>query len=102
MRTTWAAPALSFSVKLRPRRTGIWNTLIIKNAYWLRDPRTLVGYPQWAQNERFDIDAKVDASDAKTFSSLSPQEKYQMPQEVLTERFGLKAHTGRGNFLDMP
>lgn len=56
----------------------------------------LVGEPDWAKSERYDIDAKVDPSFAEQTRSLGdPEDRLraqQMLQQLLTDYFKLNVH----------
>jgi uncharacterized protein (TIGR03435 family) len=72
---------------------------IVSIAYALGyDPRTKVGFPSWAMDERYDIVAKVDEADIGKFSKLSKDDKGKLLQQVLVERTGLKFHTEAREF----
>ena len=51
-----------------------------------------IGIPNWAKTEKFDIEAKVDSSDAAAFKKMPFSQRQQMVQVMLTERFQLKTH----------
>lgn len=57
----------------------------------LHDERVFGG-PNWIDSTNFDIEAKVNASDLNAYSKLKRPEYGLMLQQVLTERFDLKAH----------
>jgi uncharacterized protein (TIGR03435 family) len=52
----------------------------------------LVGAPGWVNNNRCDIQAKVTADDAPALRKLSREQRFEMFQPVLQERFQLKFH----------
>jgi uncharacterized protein (TIGR03435 family) len=65
--------------------------LILRQAFGVEDDR-LVGIPGWADNKRYDIQAKVTADDAPALKKISREQRFAMLQPVLQERFQLKFH----------
>lgn len=63
--------------------------MLIRNAYELQASQ-LVGLPDWAASERFDITAKADHDIAPT--NQKPNLHQLMLQSLLEERFSLKVH----------
>jgi uncharacterized protein (TIGR03435 family) len=92
-----------------PSWIGIRNTLdgvegqlatipsLVQRAYGLRSADQVAGSPEWAKNERFDIQAKMSDSDIAVMQKLSPAEakarRELMVQALLAERFKLKVHS---------
>jgi uncharacterized protein (TIGR03435 family) len=68
--------------------------LILRQAFGVEDDR-LVGVPGWANNKRYDIQAKVTADGAPALRKLSREQRFAMLQPVLQERFQLKFHRER-------
>lgn len=68
---------------------------LLRIAYGVQDPQ-LVGGPDWINSEKFDVDAKVDASLVEQLAKLSQQEagleRGHMLQALLTDRFKLSLH----------
>jgi uncharacterized protein (TIGR03435 family) len=60
-------------------------------AYNLKDDQ-LFGIPKWANELRFDMRAKVLDADPNLLQHLSNDQKRQIEQTILTERFGLTFH----------
>jgi uncharacterized protein (TIGR03435 family) len=52
------------------------------------------GLPAWADSTDWDIEAKVTDLEGQTLKNLSRQQRGQMLQQILKERFGLVVHTG--------
>jgi len=52
----------------------------------------MIGMPKWADNDRWDIRAKISAEDMKAFGKLTFDQRLQMFQQVLEQRFALKTH----------
>lgn len=72
--------ATDFSVKM-----------LVLFAYDLKDDQ-LFGLPKWANDLRFDIKAKVLDADPSILQHLSNDQRRQIEQTILTERFGLAFH----------
>jgi uncharacterized protein (TIGR03435 family) len=64
-------------------------TVIIRNAFDLQPPQ-LVGLPDWASSERFDIAAKAEQDFPRT--GEKPSRAQLMVQSLLEERFKLVSH----------
>jgi len=65
---------------------------LIRFAYELNFDGQMIGMPSRAASERYDIDARVAAEDVERFRKLTPVERDDMMQSILTERFKLSAH----------
>jgi uncharacterized protein (TIGR03435 family) len=69
--------------------------LLIRFAYGPIDDNRIVGGEDWLSSERFDIEAKVDSSEADELQKLNPAQlriaRQQMLQALLSERFKLVA-----------
>ena len=93
--------------------TGIINTpngidaeyvtlpFLIRFAYgWMKFPLDdqVIGAPDWAKSQQYNILAKMSDEDAAAYQKLSPEEQRKrtelMLQALLAERFKLKIHTG--------
>jgi bla regulator protein BlaR1 len=48
--------------------------------------------PKWAQEEHFDIEAKMSGADKKTDAEMTREQRSGMLQALLVDRFQLKAH----------
>jgi uncharacterized protein (TIGR03435 family) len=67
---------------------GITLKQLIFDAYEMR----AIGGPGWWEDTRFDIQAKVADSDIAALQTLSYHQRAAMVQQILTDRFKLKAH----------
>src|ERR1700733_8671919 len=60
----------------------------------------VVGGPSWIDNNRYDVDARIDESLVGSFEKLSHEERKEqmslMMQSLLADRFKLKVHDGYG------
>ncbi len=76
--------------------SGTLVTSLIQTAYGLTMQDQIVGLPGWANSERLDVQAKMDADTAAALGKLAPMDQWQqrqkMLQALLAERFGLKVH----------
>jgi uncharacterized protein (TIGR03435 family) len=52
----------------------------------------VVNEPAWVKTQLWDIDAKVGGDDVTALEKLSFDQRATMFQQIVTERFGLKAH----------
>jgi uncharacterized protein (TIGR03435 family) len=68
---------------------------LLRGAYMVQDTQ-IVGEPDWAKSERYDIDAKADPSFAEQTRNLGdPQDRLraqQMLQQLLTDYFKVGVH----------
>jgi uncharacterized protein (TIGR03435 family) len=71
--------------------SGITLRFLIENAYYVRRDQILGG-PGWIDSALFDLEAKVDPSDAAAYGKLSVKERGLLLKPVLEDRFQLKAH----------
>jgi bla regulator protein blaR1 len=71
--------------------TGIPVQMLLRDAFGVEDDRIL-GAPGWVTTDRFDIEAKVDASDAPKLKDLKFEQRRQMLVPLLVDRFNLKFH----------
>ncbi len=51
-----------------------------------------IGIPGWANDENFDIEAKVDPAEVAVFQKLNFDKRQLMVQALLADRFKLRAH----------
>lgn len=73
--------------------TNIPAQLILKQAFAFAVNDSLIfGAPAWAQTTRFDIDAKVAASDVDAFKALTNDQRRLMVVQILTARFQFAYH----------
>jgi uncharacterized protein (TIGR03435 family) len=71
--------------------TGTPMQMILRQAFGVGDDR-IFGTPAWVQQDRFDIQAKVETADAPTLKKLTPDQRFSMLLPVLEERLNLKYH----------
>ena len=71
--------------------TDISVKMLVLFAYDLKDDQ-LFGIPKWASEQRFDIKAKVLDADPAVLQHLTNDEKREIEQTILTDRFGLVFH----------
>jgi uncharacterized protein (TIGR03435 family) len=65
---------------------------LIVQAYGLVLSDQIVGLPNWANSERFDIEAKVAGGDIAAFRKLTLDQVRSMGRPILTDRFKLASH----------
>jgi uncharacterized protein (TIGR03435 family) len=69
---------------------------LIQSAYEVFEKDRLVGAPNWAASENYDIAAKMDASTVEAFQKLSKEQRAivsdHMLQTLLADRFKLTIH----------
>lgn len=65
---------------------------LIVQAYGLLLTDQIVGLPNWANSERFDIEAKVAGGDIAAFHKLTLDQVRSMGRPILTDRFKLASH----------
>jgi uncharacterized protein (TIGR03435 family) len=66
--------------------------LMIGTAYDLLLHDQVVGLPNWADSETYDMEAKVSAETTPEFHKFLPMQRNPMLQSVLAERFHLVCH----------
>jgi uncharacterized protein (TIGR03435 family) len=75
---------------------SIWPYQLVFSAYELRYPGQLIGLPQWANEDTYDIDARIDESQIAAFRNLTDREQFALAapllRAMLADRFNLKAH----------
>ena len=64
---------------------------LIEQAYEV-EKEQVIGAPDWAKSERYDIEAKVDPSETEALRSLTPAQRNRMMKPLLEDRFQLKTH----------
>jgi len=64
---------------------------LIREAFGLEDDR-IVGAPGWVNTDRFDIEAKVGASDISRLKTMTVDQRRLMLRPFLQERFHLEFH----------
>jgi uncharacterized protein (TIGR03435 family) len=69
---------------------------LIQNAYGLKMPEMISGLPGWADSAAFDIEAKMDAETIAALKAMpkeqADEQRRQMLQAMLADRFKLKVH----------
>ncbi|MGA8731295.1 MAG: M56 and DUF3738 domain-containing protein [Terracidiphilus sp.] len=70
---------------------GVTPQLMLTQAFNVEDDRIL-GAPSWAKSDRFDIEAKVAPEDASKLDKLKREQRMEMLQPLLQDRFSLKFH----------
>jgi uncharacterized protein (TIGR03435 family) len=68
--------------------------MLVGSAYGLKDQMngTIEGLPKWAEEQHFDLEAKVAPEDVEAFKKLKHGEREAMLVAALEDRFKLKAH----------
>lgn len=69
--------------------TNVSLKLLLQSAYDIK-PDLIFSLPQWTEDARFDIEAKV--LDPATVKHLTREQREGMVRQLLEDRFGLKAH----------
>jgi uncharacterized protein (TIGR03435 family) len=64
---------------------------LLQMSFGLPDNR-IFNEPGWVKSERFDIEAKVDPTEAPKLRDLTLNERWAMMVPILQDRFGLKFH----------
>jgi uncharacterized protein (TIGR03435 family) len=87
------------------RLSGVPLVELLKDAYGLRysTDEQVIGLPAWAKAKRWDIDAKVGEDDVAAYRKLTREQRDEMMQALLEDRFKLKAHreTTEGPVYDL-
>jgi uncharacterized protein (TIGR03435 family) len=71
---------------------GVAAKQLVQDASGIYENARLFGLSGWAVNERYDLEAKVDPSEASAFAALSVEQKRRLLQESLEKRFKLVSH----------
>ena len=71
--------------------TNVVLQMILRETFGVQDDRIL-GAPGWVKTDRFDIEAKVEASDAPRLKDFKFDQRWKMLLPVLADRFNLKFH----------
>jgi uncharacterized protein (TIGR03435 family) len=71
---------------------------LIQMAYGIHQAKQISGAPNWIDSEEYDVEAKVDKSEADTLQKFSPDqrnlEQQRMLQALLADRCKMRAHRG--------
>ncbi|HEV2324070.1 MAG TPA: TIGR03435 family protein [Terracidiphilus sp.] len=70
---------------------GVPLSMLMSQAFGLPESRIL-NEPEWANSDRYDIEAKVAPSEAPKLEKLTQQQRMAMLVPLLQDRFGLKFH----------
>jgi uncharacterized protein (TIGR03435 family) len=73
------------------KATNVTLKSLLVNAYGLR-AGLIYGLPSWAENNRWDVNAKVSDPDMEQLKALTREQRRAMLQAMLMDRFHLKAH----------
>jgi uncharacterized protein (TIGR03435 family) len=65
--------------------------IILCRSFGVEEDR-IVGIPDWIKEQRFDIEAKVEAEDAPKFQKLDGHQRFSMLIPLFEDRFNLKFH----------
>jgi uncharacterized protein (TIGR03435 family) len=71
---------------------GIDLDKLIQDAYRIWDGSHIFGEPKWVTSQLYDIEAKVDDADVAKLQALDMEQRGQMLQSLLAERFNFVAH----------
>lgn len=88
------SPNLLARIMLPPDGLSVVNlpmNIILHMAYGTESDRIL-GIPEWIHDQRYDIEAKVDAENAPALKHRTSRERYSMLVPLLQDRFNLKFH----------
>jgi uncharacterized protein (TIGR03435 family) len=70
---------------------------LVRGVYGIVLDDALINLPKWAEDERYDVNAKVDEETTLLWKQLSQEDKRalleRLQKNLLAERFGLKVHT---------
>lgn len=72
--------------------TNVPLAVIVFYAYFINNESLLLGLPDWAMSERYDVTAKVAPADLPAYHALTGKQRAAMLQSVLADRFQLHAH----------
>jgi uncharacterized protein (TIGR03435 family) len=98
------APILMMGVMPSPNGLDAQNMTVVRLIQFAYGPKVyrtedqVVGLPEWAKTQRYNVQAKMSEVDAAEMQKLSDEERLKrlglMMQALLAERFGLKLHKG--------
>jgi uncharacterized protein (TIGR03435 family) len=71
--------------------TNVPVQMLLQEAFNVNDER-IIGSPNWARSDRFDVEAKVAEADLPKLDSLSPDQRTKMLLPLLQDRLNLKYH----------
>ncbi|WP_256369658.1 TIGR03435 family protein [Granulicella sp. L56] len=65
---------------------------MIQEAYGIYQPDRLSGGPAWIDASKFDLEAKMEDADVSVYRGLTLEQRHQMLQALLADRFKLVVH----------
>jgi len=65
---------------------------LVSEAYGVYDLKLITGGPPWIDHDKYDLEAKFDATEIPDAKNLTYRQRADMLQALLAERFGLKVH----------
>ncbi|HEY4379328.1 MAG TPA: M56 family metallopeptidase [Acidobacteriaceae bacterium] len=65
---------------------------LVMNAYDVPPPYLITGFPRWADEVHFDLNAKVTNPDVAALKKLTEGQRRAMLQTILSDRFHIRAH----------
>lgn len=71
--------------------TNVSLKMLLEDAYGIKED-LVFGLPGWANSARFDVKAKIVEPDAELLKKLSREQRRLMIQQLLMDRFQIKAH----------
>jgi bla regulator protein blaR1 len=71
--------------------TGVPLQMMLREAFDVNNSR-IFGSPNWANTDRFNVEAKVSEADLPKLDNLAPEQRVKMLLPVLQDRFNLKYH----------
>jgi uncharacterized protein (TIGR03435 family) len=71
---------------------GVTLLQMIQEAYGIYEPDRLSGGPAWIDASKFDLEAKMDDADVSVYRGLTLEQRHQMLQALLANRFKLVLH----------
>jgi len=77
---------------------GITLRQLVQVAYRFFNKQFVIGGPAWVDTDKFDFEAKFDASHITSTKPLTDRQRTELLQPVLAERFQLKLHKDKKAF----
>ncbi len=71
---------------------GITLRMLVQEAYGVYDDKLLSGGPAWINSDKFDLEAKFDATEILEWNRLTFRQRADMLQPLLAERFEVRVH----------
>lgn len=90
-------PSQSQGWKLQPTLNGytargVSLLQMIQEAYGIYEPDRFSGGPKWIGASKFDLEAKMEEADLSVYRGLTLEQRHQMLQALLADRFKLVIH----------